>query len=92
VKKLGSTLLVRRHLTEGKTLNYNGSMTPPIERRNLLIKNAKKMQIIYLDLKNVNSRKIYCGKPRPTTELTKIVNCIRRLIQFGPGIKNMNDS
>jgi hypothetical protein len=82
---------VRRHLTEGKKLDYNGSMTPSIERKKLLIKNAKKRQITYLDSKNVNSRKTYYGKPRPTTELTKLVNYIRRLIQLGVCTKNMKD-
>ncbi|XP_029348267.1 craniofacial development protein 2-like [Acyrthosiphon pisum] len=39
-----------------------------------------------------NTRKIYCGKPRPTIELTKLVSCIRRLMQLGVGTKNMKNS
>ncbi|VVC33158.1 Hypothetical protein CINCED_3A020579 [Cinara cedri] len=80
-KDWSTALSQHKHLTEGKKLD-NGSMTPPIERRNLRLNNAKKRRVIYLDSKNVNSRKIYCGKPRPTIELTKLVSCIGRLTQL----------
>lgn len=60
----GSMNRARKRLTEGKKQGLNCSTTLLIERKWWQTKNAKKKQIIYLDMKNGNIQKMYKKKPR----------------------------